>query len=130
MMSDIYSRKDGADKDLGTNVHKHAAQLCVLDDEDTVVFDRRIRTTRARLTEASRDRPPARLLLEASPESEWVAQLLQDLGHAVIVADPNFAAVTALARRLAGILFALWRDGTTFDARHVVRPTAPTCTAA
>jgi transposase len=32
-----------------------------------------------------------RILLEASTESEWVAQHLEALGHEVIVADPNYA---------------------------------------
>ena len=32
-----------------------------------------------------------RILLEASTESEWVAQHLETLGHEVIVADPNYA---------------------------------------
>jgi transposase len=32
-----------------------------------------------------------RILVEASTESEWVAQHLEDLGHEVIVADPNYA---------------------------------------
>ena len=32
-----------------------------------------------------------RILLEASTESEWVAQHLETLGHEAIVADPNFA---------------------------------------
>jgi hypothetical protein len=32
-------------------------------------------------------------------------------------------AIIALARKIAGILFALWRDGTFYDARHQA-PTA------
>jgi transposase len=36
-------------------------------------------------------RRPMRILLEASTESEWVAQHLETLGHEVIVADPSFA---------------------------------------
>lgn len=40
-------------------------------------------------------RPPARVLLEASTESEWVAAHLEWLGHEVIVADPNFAPMYA-----------------------------------
>jgi transposase len=31
-----------------------------------------------------------RILVEASTESEWVAQQLEELGHEVIVADPNY----------------------------------------
>jgi transposase len=41
------------------------------------------------------DRPPARILLEASTESEWVARHLESLGHEVIVADPNYAPMYA-----------------------------------
>jgi transposase len=40
-------------------------------------------------------RPKARVLIEASTESEWVARYLEELGHEVIVADPNFAPMYA-----------------------------------
>ena len=40
-------------------------------------------------------RPRARILLEASTESEWVARHLESLGHDVIVADPNYAPMYA-----------------------------------
>lgn len=32
-----------------------------------------------------------RILIEASTESEWVAQHLEQMGHEVVVADPNYA---------------------------------------
>jgi transposase len=44
-------------------------------------------------------RSPARVLLEASTESEWVARALEALGHEVIVADPNFAPMYATRSR-------------------------------
>jgi transposase len=44
-------------------------------------------------------RPRARILLEASTESEWVARHLEGLGHEVIVADPNFAPMYATRSR-------------------------------
>jgi transposase len=37
-------------------------------------------------------RPKAQVLLESSTESEWVARCLEELGHEVVVADPNYAA--------------------------------------
>ena len=40
----------------------------------------------------------------------WAAQLATRRGHRI--------ATVALARRLAGILFAMWRDQTTFDGAH------------
>jgi transposase len=63
------------------------------------IVERRIATTRERLTEVLGARPPARILLEASTESEWVARHLESLGHEVIVADPNFAPMYATRRR-------------------------------
>jgi transposase len=41
------------------------------------------------------ERAPAKILIEASTESEWVARCLEQLGHQVVVADPNFAAMYA-----------------------------------
>lgn len=75
---------------IGVDLHKRESQLCVLTDAG-VVTERRIVTSRARFTAVLGDRPPARILLEASTESEWVARYLEGLGHTVIVADPNYA---------------------------------------
>src|SRR2546423_15416580 len=46
-----------------------------------------------------RKRPRAKILLEAMTESEWVARCLEDLGHEVVVADPNYAAMYATRSR-------------------------------
>ena len=46
-------------------------------------------------------RPRARIVIEASTDSEWVARCLEALGHEVIVADPDFAPMYA-ARRAHG----------------------------
>jgi transposase len=59
--------------------------------DGTVVKDGRCDTTRADFTRVFGSRAPMRILLESSPESEWVAQHLESLGHEVIVADPNYA---------------------------------------
>jgi transposase len=37
--------------------------------------------------------------MESSTISEWVAQLLEELGHEVIVADPNYAPMYAQRSR-------------------------------
>jgi len=44
-------------------------------------------------------RPKAKIIVEASTESEWVARCLEDLGHEVIVADPNYAPMYAQRTR-------------------------------
>ena len=79
---------------IGFDLHKRESQLCRR-HPDGRISDERIPTTRARLTATFGGLAPARILLEASTESEWVAAYLEQLGHTVIVADPGFAAMYA-----------------------------------
>lgn len=83
---------------IGFDLHKRESQLCIL-SADGAVRERRIATSRERLTAEFGGRPPAQVLLEASTESEWVARHLETLGHTVIVADPNFAPMYATRSR-------------------------------
>lgn len=78
---------------IGIDLHKRESQLCIL-TEDGELIERRIAASRTRFTAVLGDRAPARVLLEASMESEWVARHLESLGHAV-VADPGFTAMYA-----------------------------------
>jgi hypothetical protein len=70
---------------IGLDLHKRESQLCIL-AEDGMTQERRIVTSRERFTAVLGNRPRARILLEASTESEWVAQHLERLGHEVVVA--------------------------------------------
>jgi len=79
---------------IGFDLHKRESQLAFKEPNGTVT-DRRIATSRERLTAIFGDRPQARILLEASTESEWVARHLESFGHEVIVADPNYAPMYA-----------------------------------
>ena len=79
---------------VGLDLHKRASQLASKAPDGTIT-DRRIVTSRDRLTAVFGDRPRAHILLEASTESEWVAHHLEALGHEVIVADPNVAPMSA-----------------------------------
>ncbi len=81
------------------DVHKRESQVCILSEAGEVVLETRIRTERGRLGAVLGGRPRARILLEASTESEWVAQALEGLGHEVIVADPNYTPMYATRRR-------------------------------
>ena len=83
---------------IGIDVHKKESQLCIL-SEDGQRREPRVRTTPARFADVLGDRPRARILLEASTESEWVTRCLERLGHEVIVADPNFAPMYATRTR-------------------------------
>lgn len=83
---------------IGIDVHKQECQVCIL-TESGELLERRIRTERRRLEELLGQRQRAKILLEASTESEWVARCLEQLGHEVVVADPNFAAMYATRSR-------------------------------
>jgi transposase len=83
---------------IGLDLHKRESQLCIL-TEDGEVLERRIVTSPERFSAVLGGRPRARVLLEASTESEWVARYLERLGHEVIVADPNFAPMYATRAR-------------------------------
>jgi len=79
---------------IGIDVHKTQSQICIR-HEDGRLTERRIRTERGRFAAVLEGRPRARVLIEASTESEWVAQCLEELGHEVIVGDPNYAPMYA-----------------------------------
>ena len=83
---------------IGIDVHKMESQLCILTESGEII-ERRIRTQRERFAAVLGGRVRAKVLLEASTESEWVARCLESLGHEVIVADPNFAAMYATRSR-------------------------------
>ena len=66
------------------------SQIAILTDAGELL-DKRIRTERSRLVQFFGSRAKAKILLEASTESEWIARCLEELGHEVVVADPNYA---------------------------------------
>src|SRR4051794_2187437 len=72
------------------DLHTRDSEIRIVNAEGAVVFERRIATTRDRLTAVFASRPPLRILLESGGGSEWVAQHLEGLGHEVVVADPNY----------------------------------------
>jgi transposase len=79
---------------IGLDLHKRESQLCTITEEGELL-EQRIVTSRERFTAVLGSRAPARILLEASTESEWVARHLESRGHTVLVADPGFAAMYA-----------------------------------
>jgi len=79
---------------IGIDVHKSSSQVCIL-GENGEISERRIRTTRDELKKSFGKRSAAKVLIEASTESEWVAVCLEGFGHQVIVEDPNFSPMYA-----------------------------------
>ncbi len=75
---------------IGIDVHKNQSQICILTSGGELL-EERISTERTRFEAVLGGRGAARILIEASTESEWLARCLEGLGHKVIVADPNYA---------------------------------------
>jgi transposase len=74
------------------------SQVCILTEAGELI-ERRIRTERERFAAVFEAYPGIRILIEAGTESEWVARCLEELGHEVIVADPNYAPMYSQRQR-------------------------------
>ena len=68
---------------IGIDVHKRESQIYIL-AEGGEVIERRIRTEPERFAAVLGARPRARIVIEASTDSEWVARCLEALGHEVV----------------------------------------------
>lgn len=83
---------------IGLDVHLRHTQIAIVTGEGELI-ERRIQTSRPKLIEFFGSRARARILVEASTESEWVARVLEKVGHEVIVADPGYAPMYARRSR-------------------------------
>ena len=81
------------------DLHMRYSQIRIVDAEGRVLQEQRVPTSRERLVGVFSAHGPMRILLETGTESEWVAQALEAAGHAVIVADPNYAPMYGEIRR-------------------------------
>jgi transposase len=79
---------------IGIDVHKKESQICITTEEGEIQ-EKRIPTRAVEFEKMFGKRERARILIESSTESEWVARCLEGLGHEVVVADPNFAPMYA-----------------------------------
>jgi transposase len=80
------------------DLHKKESQIRIV-TTDGEVLDTRVPTARVAFTRVWAGRRRTRILLEASTESEWVAQYLEGLGHEVVVADPNYGLMYGMRDR-------------------------------
>jgi transposase len=74
---------------IGLDLGDRTSQVCELDAAGTVVLETTIPTTAARIKRHFVDRERARVIIEVGTHSPWVARLLEDCGHEVIVANPS-----------------------------------------
>jgi transposase len=81
------------------DLHARYSQIRIIDGDGRVVREQRVVTSAPRLIGAFDGLGPMRILVETGTESEWVAQALEGAGHAVVVADPNYAPMYGEIRR-------------------------------
>ena len=82
------------------DLHRRSSVICLAGAADgSYELEQTVGTSRAALTAFFAGRPPCRILIESSTESEWVARLLESLGHEVVVGAPSYAAMYATRNR-------------------------------
>ena len=131
----------------GIDMGKKSRNFCLVDEKRNVLKEGKVKNTREDLRKAFGRRPPMRICVEASTKSFWMADRLRELGHTVVVVDPGRTkaigagmikndrldarewglklarkrgrkkAVVAVARKLSGILWAMWKNQAAFEAR-------------
>ena len=83
----------------GIDLASKTSAVCIDDEAGRVVTECEVATDedglRTRLAHVS----PLRCVLEASPLAEWAAQLLEELGHEVVVIDPRRAKAVICTKR-------------------------------
>jgi transposase len=83
---------------IGMDLGKKESRIAIITEAGELI-EKRMGTTRDRLEEYFGARSKSKVLIEASTGSEWVARLLEELGHEVVVADPNYAPMYAQRSR-------------------------------
>jgi transposase len=81
-----HSTRKIPDLTIGLDVGDKSSYFAVLDYVEDFVEGGEVRTTKEGLREVFERFPRARVVLETGTHSAWISDLLEDLGHAVIVA--------------------------------------------
>ena len=73
---------------VGIDLGDRYSHFCELDAKGDVVEEGRLATSPTAFRRRFSSRTPARVAIEAGAQSAWVARLLKDCGHEVLVANP------------------------------------------
>jgi transposase len=91
---------------VGLDLRDRYSQVFILDAQGDLLEDSRLPTSRAALERKFVSLPSCRIALEVGAHSRWASQLLQDLGHEVVVAN---------ARKLSILLHHFWKNGEVYE---------------
>jgi transposase len=110
------------------DLHRRSSVIC-LANADGSYEEQTIGTGRATLMAFFARRAPCRIVIESATESEWVARVLEELGHEVVVASPGYALMYATRskrvktdRRDARALCDACRLGTYLPSHRTIEP--------
>lgn len=85
---------------VGIDLHKQKSQICVVTNRGEIVREVRIASRKDAFMKEVESWPrDAKVVLESSTSSEWVARLLETQGVEVVVADPNYAPMMGSRRK-------------------------------
>jgi len=96
---------------IGVDVSDRFSRVCEIDAAGEIAAEARVATSDPALRRYFAGREPARVVIEVGPHSPWIARLLGELGHEVIVANP---------RRLR-LIYANDRKSDRVDAEYLAR---------
>lgn len=95
----------------GIDLASKASAICVMGEGQNVVEERECPTDEDGFRQALKAYCGLRCVIEASPLSEWIADILESLGHEVIVIDPRKAKAVLTSKKKTDKL----------DARNLAR---------
>lgn len=81
--------KDNKQWTIGMDVSDKSSCYCVLDPAGEMAAEGKIRSTEEGLRQQFSGMAPAVVALEAGTHSRWMSEVLRELGHEVIVANPR-----------------------------------------
>ena len=73
---------------VGIDIGERHVNLCEIDSDDAVT-ETRLANTPKKLREQFEGKAKRRIVLEAGAHTRWIAELLGELGHQVLVVDPR-----------------------------------------
>ena len=95
----------------GIDIANKSSAICVLDESDKIIWEGSCLTDRDGFIRGLERWGSLHCVIEASPLSEWLAEVLEELGHKVTVIDPRKAKSIITSKRKTDKL----------DARNLAR---------
>ena len=89
------AKASGLSKEVvGLDLGDRTSDLCVSGEDGAIVEEGRVQTTQPGMTRWFEGKKRMRVVMEVGTHSPWVSRLLTDLGHEVLVANPDCSART------------------------------------